>query len=177
RSPSRAASSKTFDSATIVRGVLRDRDVVRMALAEACAGDADEPRLLERLEVRRAAVTHRLADAADELQHDVPERSLVRHSTLDTLRDELVGVLDVAPDVTCLRAPGAPHPPEPPPAPVLLAALAGGADPAPGRLVRSGQHGAEHARLGPRRERLGAVARGRDAAVGDHRDAVLRRDP
>ena len=65
-------------STTVVRRVLRDRDVVRMALAQAGAGDADEARLLHRLDRRRAAVAHRLPQAADELVDDRRERPLVR---------------------------------------------------------------------------------------------------
>src|SRR5262245_1942250 len=57
----------TTSAAAIVRRVLRDRDVVRVRLAQPRAGDAHEARLLQRVDRRRAAVTHRLAKPADDL--------------------------------------------------------------------------------------------------------------
>src|SRR4051794_33582608 len=90
-----AGSGSGRTSAAIVRRFLRDRHVVRMALAEPGAGDADEPRVLHRSRRRRAAVAHRLAQAADELVDDRAERALVRDAALDPLRDELLRVLDV----------------------------------------------------------------------------------
>src|ERR1051326_2271355 len=70
RSLGSACSWATSSRAAIVRCVLRDRDVVRVRLAQAGARDADEARLLHRLDRRRAAIAHRLAQAADHLvQH------------------------------------------------------------------------------------------------------------
>src|SRR5262245_12832954 len=87
----------------VVGRVLRDHDVVGMALAETGAGDAPERGLLQRVDRRRAAVAHRLAEAADELVQERRELALVRHASLDALRHELVDVLDVALEVPVLR--------------------------------------------------------------------------
>src|SRR5690606_40302497 len=85
----------------VVRRLLRDRDVVGVALAEAGGGDADELRpLLERLDGLAAAVAHRGAEAADHLVDDLVEAALVGHAALDPLGHELpevvLGVLEVA---------------------------------------------------------------------------------
>src|SRR5580765_6988659 len=65
-----SGSASARGSATIVRRVLRDRDVVRVRLVQARAGDPHEARRLQRLDRRRAAVAHRLTEAADDLvQH------------------------------------------------------------------------------------------------------------
>src|SRR3954467_6856285 len=85
----------TAGSAPIVRRLLRDRHVVRVALAQPGGGDADEARGLHLLDRGRPAVAHRLADAADELVQDRRERALVRDAALDALGDELLDVLDV----------------------------------------------------------------------------------
>src|SRR5712691_4803948 len=94
-----ATGSRTTSPTAIVRRVLRDRDVVRMALAQTGAGDPDEARGLQRLDRLRAAVAHRLAQAADELVDDRLDRPLVRDAALDSLRHELVHVLDVSLEV------------------------------------------------------------------------------
>src|SRR3954447_15408352 len=93
---STVGNGTTFDgSAAIVRRLFRDRDVVRMRLAQPGRGDADEPRALHLVDRRGTAVAHRLTKAADELVHDRPERALVRDPPFDALRHELVDVLDV----------------------------------------------------------------------------------
>src|SRR6476660_8202766 len=56
--------SGTTSAATVIRRVLRDRDVVRMRLAQPCARDAHEPRILERLDRLGAAVAHSLTEPA-----------------------------------------------------------------------------------------------------------------
>src|SRR5262245_36116512 len=104
-----SASGSGTTSATIVGRFLRDRHVVRVALAEPRRRDADELRVLHLLDRRRAAVAHRLADAADELVQDRPERPLVRDAALDPLGDELLNVLDVALEVAVLREPARLH--------------------------------------------------------------------
>src|SRR5919197_407084 len=81
-----AGSGRCATSAPVIRRLLRDRHVVRMALAQARARDADEARLLELVDRRRAAVAHRLPQPADELVQDGRQRPLVRHPPLDALR-------------------------------------------------------------------------------------------
>src|SRR5919204_2751504 len=74
-SGARSGSGRTL--APIVRRLFRDRHVVGMALAQAGGGDADELRPLHLLDRRRAAVAHRLPEAADELVQDRGEGPLV----------------------------------------------------------------------------------------------------
>src|SRR3954451_18480305 len=114
----------TSASASIVRRLLRDRHVVRMRLAQAGRGDANEFRFLQLLDRRRAAIAHRLPQAADELVQDRRERALVRHAPLDPLGHELVDVLDVALEVAVLRERARPHRAERAHAAVLLETLA-----------------------------------------------------
>src|SRR3954453_11417507 len=65
-------------SAAIVRSLLRDRDVVWMALAQPGGRDAHELRALHVLDRSRAAVAHRLTQPADELVDDRGNGALVR---------------------------------------------------------------------------------------------------
>src|SRR3954447_3004084 len=90
-----AGCSSTTSAPTVIGRVLRNRDVVRVRLAQPRAGDADEPRLLQRVDRRRAAVAHRLTEAADDLVQHACDRALVRDATLDAFGDELVDVFDV----------------------------------------------------------------------------------
>src|SRR6476646_4260477 len=96
-SAGRSGSGRT--SAAIVRCLLRDRHVVRMALAQPRGSDADELRSLHLLDRRRPAVAHRLAHPADKLVQDRRDWPLVRDAPLYSLRDELLDVLDVALEV------------------------------------------------------------------------------
>src|SRR3954468_3259892 len=94
---SSAAGSGTGRGTTlapIVRRLLRDRHVVRVALAQPGRGDAHEACVLHRVDRRGAAVAHRLAQPADELVDHVLDRALVGDAPLDPLRDELLDVLD-----------------------------------------------------------------------------------
>src|SRR6266511_4620473 len=96
-------------SAPIVRRLLRDRHVVRMALAQARGGDADELRALHLVDRRGSAVAHRLTQAADELVQDRLERALVRDAPFDALRHQFLDVLDVALEVTVARRASCTH--------------------------------------------------------------------
>src|SRR2546429_5737224 len=58
-----SGSATTSASAPVIRRLLRDRDVVRVALPQARARDADEARVLQLLDRGRAAVAHRLPQA------------------------------------------------------------------------------------------------------------------
>src|SRR5690349_22530168 len=60
--------------AAVIRRVLRDRDVVRVRLAQPCAGDANETCLLQRLDRRGAAVAHRLAERSEEHTSELQSR-------------------------------------------------------------------------------------------------------
>src|SRR5436305_1255202 len=125
-STGRSASGKssTISAATVIGRVLRDRDVVRVRLAQPRPGDAHEARLLHRLDRRRAAVPHRLAQPTDHLVQHARERALVCHSALDPLGHELLDVLDVALEVAVLRVAARLHRADRAHAAVLLEALA-----------------------------------------------------
>src|SRR5258705_4985496 len=87
--------------AGVIRAFTGDGDVVDVAFAQAGAGDAHELRLLMQLgKVFRPDISHRRPQAAGELMHDVADRALVRHLTLDALRHQLERVLDVLLEVT-----------------------------------------------------------------------------
>src|SRR5689334_18001017 len=101
RSSGRGSGSRTT-SAPVIRRLLRDRDVVRVGLAQPGRGDPNELRALHVLDRRGAAVAHRLPQSADELVEDRTERPLVCDATLDPLGDELLHVLDVALEVPVL---------------------------------------------------------------------------
>src|SRR5829696_1544850 len=94
-----AAGRRAATSAPVIGSVLRDRDVVRVRLPDTGPCDADEARGLQRLDRRRAAVAHRLPEAADDLVQHARERPLVRDAALDSLRHELLHVLDVTLEV------------------------------------------------------------------------------
>src|SRR2546423_2429603 len=165
-SGARSGSERT--SAPIVRRLLRHRHVVGMTLAQARSRDTDELRALHLVDRRRAAVPHRLAQAADELVEDARQRALVRHPPLDPLGNELLDVLDVPLEVAVAgRAAGA-HRTERAHAAVLLEALALLHDDVAGALVGSGEQGAGHHRVGSCCDRLRDVTGGGDATVGDH---------
>src|SRR3954453_9474617 len=102
---SAVGNGTTFDcgSAAIVRRLFRDRDVVRVRLAQPGAGDADERGVLQVGDRRGAAVAHRLPQTADQLVDDRRERPLVGDPALDAFRHELLDVLDVPLEVAVLR--------------------------------------------------------------------------
>src|ERR1700730_7618010 len=94
----------TFDgSAAIVRGLFRNRHVVRMRFAQPRRRDSHEARALHLLNRRGAAVPHRLPQAADQLVKNLRQRPLVGNAPLDSFGNELVDVLDVALEVPVLR--------------------------------------------------------------------------
>src|SRR5581483_6030555 len=171
-----AVTLAVTSGAAVIRCVLGDGDVVRVRLPEAGPGDADEARLLHRVDRRRAAVAHRLPQTADELLQHAGERALVRHATLDPLGHELLDVLDVALEVTVLREPACLHRAERAHAAVLLVALALRDHHVAGRLVGAGEHRADHHRVGSGGDGLRDVPGRGDAAVADHGHAVGGRD-
>src|SRR5438067_9074472 len=65
RSSGARSGSWTISASAVIRRLLRDRHVVRMRLAQAGPGDAHELRALHVLDRGRAAVPHRLPQAAD----------------------------------------------------------------------------------------------------------------
>ena len=76
---------------------------MRVGLAQTGTGDADELCSFHIVDRRRAAVAHRLAEAADELMEDRGEGPLVGHAALDPLGDEFLDILDVALEIAILR--------------------------------------------------------------------------
>src|SRR4051812_15623656 len=169
-SAGRSGSART--SAAIVRCLLRDRHVVRMAFAQPRRRDAHEARGLQILNLRRAAITHRLAKPADELVQDARDRPLVGNAALDPFRHELLDVLDVALEVAVARGTTRAHRAERAHAAVLLVALTLVEHDVARALVSAREQRARHDGVGAGRDRLGNVARRRHAAVGDQRYAV-----
>src|SRR6266581_1979194 len=143
-----------------------------MRLAQPRTRDAHEARLLQRVDRRRAAVAHRLPQAADDLVNDALERSLVGHPALDPLGHELVDVLDVALEVAVLRVAARLHRPDRAHAAVLLVALAVRKDDVARSFVRAGEHAPDHDGVRAGRDRFGDIPGGGDASVGDYRHAL-----
>src|SRR5438270_2694157 len=168
-SGARSGSGRTL--APIVRRLLRDRHVVRMALTQAGGGDADELRPLHLLDRRRAAIAHRLAQPTDELVQDPRQRPLVGNAALDALRYELVDVLDVALEVAVARRAARAHGPERAHPAVFLEAFALLQHDLAGALVGAGEQRARHHRVGAGGDCLGDVPGRRETTVGDERNA------
>src|SRR5437879_4143626 len=156
-SAGRSGSGRT--SAPIVRCLLRDRHVMRMALAEPRGGNADELRVLHLLDRRGAAIAHGLAHAADELMQDRGDRAFVGNAPFDSFRNELVDVFHVALEVTVTRRPARAHRAERAHAAVLLEPLALLKDHVAGRLIRSREDRSRHDRIRSCRQRLCNVTR------------------
>src|SRR5262245_50821749 len=157
----------------VVRRLLRDRDVVRVALLHPRGGDPEEARLLPQVRDRRgAAVAHPRAHAAGQLVHVGREAALERDHALDAFRHELVGLVDVALAVA-LAAPGL-HRADRAHAADGLERATLVQDHVAGALLEAGEQAPEHHAGRTGGERLDDVAREADAAVGDHGDAVLR---
>ena len=76
--------------------------MVRVTFLQAGAGDAHELCLLvQRRNIRTAAVAHAGTDTAAKLEHRFSNQPFIRHTTLDTLRNELLCALL---EITVLRA-------------------------------------------------------------------------
>src|SRR5262249_22319937 len=74
----------------VIGSLLRDVDVVHVALLETRGRDAHELRVLAQIAERaRAEVAHPGTETANQLLHDEGERSLVRDPALDALGHEL----------------------------------------------------------------------------------------
>src|SRR5438445_9142417 len=146
----------------IVRRLLRDVDVVHVALLEPGRRDAHELGFLAQLgQGARAEVAHPGAQPAHQLLHDEGERALVRHPPLDALGHELPAellgllVLKVAVAAPLALAHGlerAHTAVELVGAPLVEDGLARA-------LLGAGEEAADHDRVRPGRERLGHVAR------------------
>ena len=123
--------------------------------------------------VRRSGIAHRRLHAADQLVDDVADRPLVRHLALDALRHQLQLILDVLLEIAVGRAAG--HRPDRAHAAIALVGAALVQEGLARRFLGSGEQRSDHHGRRARGQRLGDVAAGADAAVGDHRHAVLRR--
>ena len=81
-------------AAGVVRRFLGDVDVVRMALHQTRVGDADEVRVMaQRFDIRRSAVAHAGAQAAQKLEDGVAQRALVGHAAFNAFGHELLRIL------------------------------------------------------------------------------------
>ena len=146
-----------------------------MALAQPRCSDADELRSLHLLDRGRPAVAHRLAHPADELVQDRRDGPLVRDPPFDSLRDELLDVLDVALEVAVAGRTAGAHRAERAHAAVLLEPFALMENDVAGALVGAGEERPGHDRVRAGGNRLRNVARRGHATVGDQRHAVTRR--
>src|SRR5262245_45899702 len=89
----------------VIRCFLRDLHVVRMALAEAGAADAHEPRLRPQLLDRGdATVPHPGPESANQLENRCGKRTLERHAALDPLRDQFRQLVRVVLEVALAAA-------------------------------------------------------------------------
>src|ERR1700722_8423874 len=163
-----------LDPAGVVRALARDGDVVDMAFAQARASNAYELRLLVELgEVSCTDISHRRAQAARELMHDVADRALVGNLTLDPLRHQLQRVLDVLLEVavggTARHCPYRAH------AAIGLVGAALPQEHFAGSFVSAGQQGADHGDVGAGGQRLGKIAGIFDTAIGNHGDVGFLR--
>src|SRR6266851_4201416 len=156
----------------VVRRLAGDRDVVDVALAQTRAGDADEGAVFLHLGDRAVAgIAHRRAQAADQLMHDVADRPLVRHAAFDPFGDQLQRVDDFLLEIAVGRT--ARHRPDRAHAAVIFVAAPLIEKDLARALVGAGEQGAEHRAVGAGGDRLRQIAGEFDAAIGDHRDAVL----
>src|ERR1044071_5760995 len=161
----------------VVRGLLRDDDVVDVRLLEAGGADADEARLLLKLfDGAAARVAHAGAQAADELSHHVGQSALVGDAPLDAFGDELR--LDVGRllRVAVLRALA--HRADTPHAAVRLERAPLEENQLARRLFGAREERPDHHHVRARRDGLRHVARELHAAVGDdgHARAARRLD-
>ena len=100
------------------------------------------------------------------------DRALVGHLPLDPLGHQLQLVLDVLLEIAVGRA--ARHRPDRAHAAIGFVGAALVEERLARRFLGPGEQRADHHRRRARGQRLGDVARGADAAVGDHRDARFR---
>src|SRR6476620_4888205 len=98
----------------------------------------------------------------------VRNRTLVRHTPLHALGDQLVDILALSLEVTVLRVSARLHRAERAHAPVLLEALATSEDHLARGLVGPGEESPGHLRVRARRDRLRHITGGAKPAVADH---------
>ena len=155
----------------VVRGFLRDLNVVRMAFRQPRAGNLDELAVLAQVvDVLRTAVAHAGADAANHLINGICERSLIRHTALDAFRNVLLVVcLEVAVAGALTHSAQRAHAAVDLELSALIElVLAGG-------LLAACNKGAEHNNACACCERLDDITAVLDAAVCDNRNAVFCR--
>ena len=74
-----------------------------MAFVHSGICNADELRIMKRLDVRSAAIAHTRAKTAGQLVNDLVQSSLVRHAGSDTLRNKFLDIFLVSLEITVLR--------------------------------------------------------------------------
>src|SRR5688572_33415357 len=89
----------------VIRRLLRNRDVVRVAFRHAGGGNSAEAGLRAQLvDVPRPAVAHAGPQPADELVDEVAERPAVRHAAFDAFGNQFTTVANRALPVTVAGA-------------------------------------------------------------------------
>src|SRR5690606_29091257 len=120
RTPGTAAPSPRYPShlmwsGRVVRGLARDRDVVRVRLAQPRGRGAHEARTRPQLlHVTAANIAHTAAETTHHLVDHVSHRALVRHPPFDSLRHQLpcrhLPLLEVPVGAAVLHRGEGPHP-------------------------------------------------------------------
>src|SRR5579875_3468331 len=83
-----------------------NRDIMHVAFSQPGAGDPAEAGIaLQLLDIRAASIPHTSPQTADQLVNHPAHRTLVAHPSLDPLRDQLEGVLDLLLEVPVGRTP------------------------------------------------------------------------
>ncbi len=145
-----------------------------VAFADAGAGDAHELRVfVERRDIAAARVTHRRAQPAYDLVHDIRHRALIRHLPFDAFRHELERVFHFGLEIAIGRA--ARHRADGAHAAITFVAAALIEEHFAGAFLGAREQRAHHRNIGAGRNRFRKIARIADAAIGDDRHARVAR--
>src|SRR6266699_122487 len=158
----------------VVGSLFGDHHIVRVALAQAGAGDANEARLfLHLLDGGAAGIAHRLAQATDQLVHQRPQHAFIGYTRLDALGDEAALVDHVTLEVAVLAVAALLHSRNRAHRPIVFEALSLRDHQFTGTLVDARQQAAQHDGVGASGDGLGDIAGVLDTAVCDDRHIIL----
>src|SRR5579884_1743794 len=157
----------------VIRRFLCDDDVVRVAFAQAGAGNAHEARVLLHLgDGGRSGIAHGLAQAADKLIDKRAERSLIGNARLDALGNQLRLVLRVLLKVAVLAVAALLHGGNGTHAAIVFEPLAGRDNQFARAFIHPREEAAEHDGIGPGGNGFGDIAGILNAAISDDGDAM-----
>src|ERR1700690_2036660 len=153
----------------VIRRLLRDRDVVYVALAHARAGDAHEGRSRAHLlDIVAAGVAHRRAQPACQLVQDGHQAALVGYAPLDAFGHELLEFGGLVLEIAVRRAVAVRHRAERTHAAIGLVRGSLVELDLARRLLGTRKQPADHYRMRPRGDRLREITGIAYAAIGDH---------